>query len=627
MERQQQLAHGGRLRELNHLLQHTLRSLCIDSQWVYAVFWRILPRNYPPPQWESESEAMDRSRGNKRNWIMVWEDGFCNFSACGGGGGAAASQQQQELISAARTCSGNSAQFFNLTAAANHQHPTATAAGGGSIADDHVARLDQQPDQQPAFRPDLFFKMSHEVYNYGEGLMGKVAADNGLKWVYREPPTPEQESSSSSFLSPWAITSLDPHPRPWEAQFKAGIQTIAVVAVEEGVLQLGSTKKIMKDLNFAAELQRKFGYLQSIPGVFVPHSFFNTAAGSSSSKKRISSISESLRGGQWMSMMRGQPELHLHLSNLLLPWGSISTGGHYLQQTSTSIDQLLLSSPGIAAAGSDGSWSRCSAGTAASSLSTISRQLSHPDQAAQTGSILGVKRPLDAAGDQTHDQGAALVEQLPAPKSSYAFDMSRSFLEDMSTTLVQPESGSSPPDNALINSSRGSQKIPGLGQLEPSMSSLQALLSKLPSVTPVDQPENGSASCSSEYQQQQALQLSDLCITGATIAAGTTAAMMQIDAAASANCNTSNAAASSTSTTSTPTTDNGPVILDHAAAANSSKAEAAAAAEDNQLNSSSSFDMESFDTLSDLAGLPDTSSLDCCNNDDMSYHSFLNQIY
>jgi len=613
MERQQQLAHGGRLRELNHLLQHTLRSLCIDSQWVYAVFWRILPRNYPPPQWESESEAMDRSRGNKRNWIMVWEDGFCNFSACGGGGGAAATQQQQELISAARTCSGNSAQFFIPTAATNHQRPEAKATGGGGIADDHVAGLDQQPDQQPAFR-----------------LMGKVAADNGLKWVYREPPTPEQESSSSSFLSPWAITSLDPHPRPWEAQFKAGIQTIAVVAVEEGVLQLGSTKKIMKDLNFAAELQRKFGYLQSIPGVFVPHSF-NTAAGSSScsSKKRISSISESLRSGQWMSTMRGQPELHLHLSNLLLPWGSSSTGDHYLQQTSTSIDQLFLSSAGIAAAGSDGSWSRCSAGTAASSLSTISRQLSHPNQAAHTGSIIGVKRPLDVAGDQTYDQEAALVEQLPAPKSSYAFDMSRSFLEDMSTTVVQPESRSSPPDNTLINSSRGSQKIPGLGKLEPSMSSLQALLSKLPSVTPVDQPENGSASCSSEYQQQQALQLSDLCITASTIAAGTTAAMMQIDAAASAKCNTSNAAASSTSATSTPSTDNGPVILDHAAAANSttSKADAAAAAEDNQLNSSSSFDMESFDTLSDLAGLPDTSSLDCCNNDDMSYHSFLNQIY
>ncbi|CAM6025905.1 unnamed protein product [Sphagnum balticum] len=85
-----------------------------------------------------------------------------------------------------------------------------------------------------------------------------------------------------------------------------------------------------------------------------------------------------------MSMMRDQPELQLHLLNLLLPWGSSSTNGHHLQQTSTSIYRLFLSSTGIAAAGSDGSWSRCSASTVASSLSTISRQLSHLDQAAHT---------------------------------------------------------------------------------------------------------------------------------------------------------------------------------------------------------------------------------------------------
>jgi hypothetical protein len=37
---------------VTHLLQHTLRSLCTSdaSQWMYAVFWRILPRNYPPPK-------------------------------------------------------------------------------------------------------------------------------------------------------------------------------------------------------------------------------------------------------------------------------------------------------------------------------------------------------------------------------------------------------------------------------------------------------------------------------------------------------------------------------------------------------------------------------------------------
>jgi hypothetical protein len=48
MESRQAAAAG--LPTLNHLLQHTLRSLCTDSQWVYAVFWRILPRHYPPPK-------------------------------------------------------------------------------------------------------------------------------------------------------------------------------------------------------------------------------------------------------------------------------------------------------------------------------------------------------------------------------------------------------------------------------------------------------------------------------------------------------------------------------------------------------------------------------------------------
>jgi len=41
------------------------------------------------------------------------------------------------------------------------------------------------------------------------------------------------------------------HPRTWEAQFKSGIQTIAVVAVQEGVLQLGSTKKVMQWVVFS----------------------------------------------------------------------------------------------------------------------------------------------------------------------------------------------------------------------------------------------------------------------------------------------------------------------------------------------------------------------------------------
>ncbi|KAK2660231.1 hypothetical protein Ddye_006764 [Dipteronia dyeriana] len=199
---------------LNCLLQHTLRSLCSyssdssssSSKWVYAVFWRILPRNYPPPKWDYGGSALDRSKGNKRNWILVWEDGFCDFYEC-------------------------------------------ECAGSGYL--------------KGRFGADIFFKMSHEVYNYGEGLVGKVAAENSHKWVFREATRENDPSIFSSWNS-----SIEPQPRAWEFQFNSGIQTIAIISVREGIIQLGSFDKIVEDLNLVISVQRKLSYLQSIPGVF-----------------------------------------------------------------------------------------------------------------------------------------------------------------------------------------------------------------------------------------------------------------------------------------------------------------------------------------------------------------------
>ncbi|XVF64113.1 hypothetical protein PTKIN_Ptkin09bG0141200 [Pterospermum kingtungense] len=197
---------------LNCLLQHTLRSLCshsdssTSSKWIYAVFWRIVPRNYPPPKWDYGGSALDRSKGNKRNWILVWEDGFCDFHECERG-------------------------------------------GSGYM--------------KGMFGADIFFKMSHEVYNYGEGLVGKIAADNSHKWVYKE----TSNVNDPSFISSWNM-SLEPQPRAWEFQFNSGIQTIAIISVREGIIQLGSLDKIVEDLNLVISIQRKFSYLHSIPGVF-----------------------------------------------------------------------------------------------------------------------------------------------------------------------------------------------------------------------------------------------------------------------------------------------------------------------------------------------------------------------
>ncbi|KAF5443174.1 hypothetical protein F2P56_035756 [Juglans regia] len=209
---------------VTHLLQHTLRSLCIhqNSQWVYAVFWRILPRNYPPPKWDGQG-AYDRSRGNRRNWILVWEDGFCNFAASSVG----------EINS--RDCPGSST--YGNCEFQNYQ----------------------------GLQPELFFKMSHEIYNYGEGLIGKVAADHGHKWIYKEPNDQE-----INFLTAWH-NSAESKPRTWEAQFKSGIKTIALIAVREGVVQLGAIHKVIEDLSYVVSLRKKFSYIESIPGVLLPH--------------------------------------------------------------------------------------------------------------------------------------------------------------------------------------------------------------------------------------------------------------------------------------------------------------------------------------------------------------------
>ncbi|XP_050276784.1 protein RICE SALT SENSITIVE 3 [Quercus robur] len=209
---------------VTHLLQHTLRSLCLheNSQWVYAVFWRILPRNYPPPKWDGQG-AYDRSRGNRRNWILVWEDGFCNFAA-------------------------SSAADINSV-----DCPGSSVYGNCEF------------QQYQGLQPELFFKMSHEIYNYGEGLIGKVAADHSHKWIQKEPSDQE-----INFLSAWH-NSADSHPRTWEAQFQSGIKTIALIAVREGVVQLGAIHKVIEDLNYVVLLRKKFGYIESIPGVLLPH--------------------------------------------------------------------------------------------------------------------------------------------------------------------------------------------------------------------------------------------------------------------------------------------------------------------------------------------------------------------
>lgn len=65
--------------------------------------------------------------------ILVWEDGFCDFAACASGTGNESARGASSSFLSARQLRLN---------------------------------VDDEPE---AMNPELFFKMSHEVYNYGEG--------------------------------------------------------------------------------------------------------------------------------------------------------------------------------------------------------------------------------------------------------------------------------------------------------------------------------------------------------------------------------------------------------------------------------------------------------------------------
>lgn len=44
-----------------------------------------------------------------------------------------------------------------------------------------------------------------------------------------------------------------------------------MIAVREGVVQLGAVNKVVEDLSYVVLLRKKFSYIESIPGVLLPH--------------------------------------------------------------------------------------------------------------------------------------------------------------------------------------------------------------------------------------------------------------------------------------------------------------------------------------------------------------------
>lgn len=188
-------------------LHEALRSVCLNSDWAYSVFWTIRPR---PRCRGGNGCKVGEENGSL---MLMWEDGFCR---------------------------------------------------------PRMADCMQEMEGEDPVRK-VFSKMSIQLYNYGEGLMGKVASDKCHKWVFKEPSDHCEPNISNYWQS-----SFDAVPSEWIDQFACGIQTIAVIQAGHGLLQLGSCKIIPEDLHFVLRMRHMFESLGYQSGFFLSQLFTST---------------------------------------------------------------------------------------------------------------------------------------------------------------------------------------------------------------------------------------------------------------------------------------------------------------------------------------------------------------
>ncbi|QCD87268.1 protein RICE SALT SENSITIVE 3-like [Vigna unguiculata] len=193
-------------------LHEALRTVCLNSDWTYSVFWTIRPR--PRVRGGNGCKVGD----DNGSLMLMWEDGFCR----------------------------------------------------GRVSD----CLEEIDGEDPIRKS--FSKMSIQLYNYGEGLMGKVTSDKCHKWVFKEPT--ECEPNMTNY---WQ-SSFDALPPEWIEQFESGIQTIAVIQAGHGLLQLGSCKIIPEDLHFVLRMRHTFESLGYQSGFYLSQLFSSTRSTSSS---------------------------------------------------------------------------------------------------------------------------------------------------------------------------------------------------------------------------------------------------------------------------------------------------------------------------------------------------------
>lgn len=200
-------------------LRQLLKSLCYNSHWKYAVFWKLEP----------ECQLK-----------LTWEDGYCDYLKPG---------ESIEIVTDDISSKGGEKIFSSSCETSVHNGSSGRYPIGLAVAD-----------------------MSCLQYVVGEGFVGKAAYTGNHCWVFAD----------GTIAGEYNSKSVSECPDEWLLQFAAGISTILLVpVVPHGVLQLGSLEMVAEDLGLVAYIKNRFNALQD--GFSVPFNSNNDLLAQASS--------------------------------------------------------------------------------------------------------------------------------------------------------------------------------------------------------------------------------------------------------------------------------------------------------------------------------------------------------
>ncbi|KAK6946695.1 Transcription factor MYC/MYB N-terminal [Dillenia turbinata] len=246
-------------------LHEALRSVCLNSDWTYSVFWTIRPR--PRIRGGNGCKVGD----DNGSLMLMWEDGFCK------GRVAECLEEIDGEDPVRKAFSKMSIQLYNYGEGWVLGRCCFISISVLSLSVSLSLSLSLSGIRKLVRLYFLFFGWVYDIYLVCDRLMGKVASDKCHKWVFKEPS--ECEPNISNY---WQ-SSFDAIPPEWTDQFDSGIQTIAVIQAGHGLLQLGSCKIIPEDLHFVLRMRHTFESLGYQSGFYLSQLFSSTRNSSSSS--------------------------------------------------------------------------------------------------------------------------------------------------------------------------------------------------------------------------------------------------------------------------------------------------------------------------------------------------------